>query len=204
MNRTNPPNSLEESRFFQRLRSARDRRDVDAAALETVVREVCSNVASVTTTVRDHFHAYTLHDMTHLWNVIGVMEELIPDEVWESEWEKPDDPLGPFQCALCLMAGLTHDLGMAPPDRLIERLELAENLDEPIPPDADRDFVAYRRHFASHEDDTRVIRSLLSKENTTDDEAKEAERRRQMIRAEYLRLTHSDDTISGRAPSPWP
>jgi hypothetical protein len=183
---------LEQSRFFKRLLAA-----PNSSELETTVRMVCENVAALTTTVSGHFHAYTLHDMRHLWNVIGIMEELIPEDVWATEWTKASDPLGPFQCALCLMAGLVHDLGMAPPAALIDKLKEVENVDNPIPEDADRDFVAYRRHFASCEDDVRAIRSLLEKEQTTTDDTAEVERRRQMIRTEYLRLTHSDDTVSG-------
>ena len=167
------------------------------SSLEATVKVVCSNVAAVTTRVVEHFGAYTLHDMTHLWNVVSVMEELIPDEVWETPWQQPSDPLGPFQCALCLMAALVHDLGMAPPDGLVKKLKAAENLDESIPADADKDFVAYRRHFASCEDDVRAIKTLLEKEKPTDADRDEATRRRQMIRTEYLRLTHSDDTIGG-------
>ena len=188
---------LHQSKFYQRLIAARDLPGVDVTALETTVKKVCEQVAAVTTRVSTYFHAYTLHDMSHLWNVIGIMEELIPDEVWETPWTKADDRIGPFQCALSLMAALVHDLGMAPPQDLTDKLELAEDLDQPIPSDADRDFVAYRRHYASSEDDVRTIRALLKKEGTTPAENTEVERRRQMIRTDYLRITHSDDTISG-------
>jgi len=129
---------------------------------------ICKNVDALTTTVSGHFHAYTLHDMTHLWNVIEIMEELIPEHIWETPWKEASDPLGPFQCALCLMAGLVHDIGMAPPAALIDKLKDVENLDNPIPEDADRDFVAYRRRFASCEDDVpvpggqKILRRLLA------------------------------------------
>ena len=138
-----------------------------------------------------------MHDMTHLWNVIGLMEELIPPEVWESPWKQPSDPLGPFQCLLCVMAGQVHDIGMAPPQALIDKLQEAEALSHATPADADKDFVAYRRHFASCEDDVRAIAALLEKSGTSLVENDEITRRRQMIRTEYLRLTHSDDTIGG-------
>jgi len=192
---------LEESKFYQRMVAARDLPGVDVNALETVVKLVCENVSDVTTRVTEHFGAYTLHDMTHLWNVIGIMEELIPHDVWKQPWKKPTAPLGPFQCALILMSALVHDLGMAPPEELTDKLELAEDLGQPIPNDADRDFVAYRRHYASREDDVRAIRSLRGKESTSESEKnadeKEILRRKQMIRTDYLRITHSDDTISG-------
>ncbi|MGZ0169195.1 MAG: HD domain-containing protein [Planctomycetales bacterium] len=125
---------LEESRFFQRRQAA-----ANSSELETTVRMVCKNIDALTTTVSGHFHAYTLHDMTHLWNVIGIMEELIPEQVWDTPWQEASDPLGPFQCALCLMAGLVHDIGMAPPAALIDKLKEVENLDNPIPKDADRE-----------------------------------------------------------------
>jgi len=80
---------LESSRFFQRLKAADAS---DKSSLETTVRMVLDNVASVTTTVRNHFHAYTLHDMTHLWNVVDIMEELIPEHVWDAPRSRPGRP----------------------------------------------------------------------------------------------------------------
>lgn len=192
---------LMKSRFYKRMIATRDLAGVDVLSLEAVVKLICENVAAVTTQVSTHFHAYTLHDMTHLWNVIGIMEELVPPTVWRRKWKKASDPLGPFQCALGLMAALVHDLGMAPPQQLTDKLEAAEDLDQPIPNDADRDFVSYRRHYASQEDDVRAIKYLRSKVNSTEAEKnadeKEILRRKQMIRTDYLRITHSDDTISG-------
>jgi hypothetical protein len=154
---------LEQYIFYQRLIAA-----PNSSELKTTVRMICKNVDALTTTVSGHFHAYTLHDMTHLWNVIEIMEELIPEHIWETPWKEASDPLGPFQCALCLMAGLVHDIGMAPPAALIDKLKDVENLDNPIPEDADRDFVAYRRRFASCEDDVpvpggqKILRRLLA------------------------------------------
>jgi len=177
-----------DSKFYQRLNQA------GSAELVTLVDKVWALVAALTTEVSRDFRAYTFHDMTHLGNVIGIMEELIPEDAWEKPWKKPNDPLGPMQCALCLLAALVHDLGMAPAQKLREKLAQAEDLDTPIPPDADREFIAYRRHYASQDDHVRAIRTMLA-EKSPDTAAIEA--RKHAIRTEYLRLTHADDTITG-------
>ena len=84
--------TLQTKKFYQRMIAARDLPGVDVTTLETAVKLVCDNVAAVTTRVSDYFHAYTLHDMTHLWNVIDIMEELIPDDVWDQPWQNASDP----------------------------------------------------------------------------------------------------------------
>ena len=51
---------------------------------------------------------YTLHNGTHLFNVLSIMEELLPGEALQQ--------LTPLECALCILAAFTHDLGMVMPD----------------------------------------------------------------------------------------
>lgn len=185
---------LSDSQFYNRLKNAKGAEGT--AELIHTVEKVWDLVSALTKEVSTDFRAYTLHDMTHLGNVIWIMEELIPKTVWEKEWESSNDPLGPMQCTLCLLAALVHDIGMAPSASLRAQLKIVEDLDHPIPDGADREFVAYRRHYASQEDEIRAIRAMREEEKP-DEEAILA--RVHAIRTEYLRLTHADDTISGNS-----
>lgn len=182
--------SQSQSLFYERIEKSSH---PTAKHLTTLIDKVWKQVADITKRVSDHFTAYTLHDMTHLGNVLYVMEELIPEEVWEKTWNDRTDPLGPMQCALCMLAALVHDLGMAPPDSLIAKLEAVEALDGILPDHADTEMVAYYRHYASQEDDVRAIAALRAEGGR---EAK-IQQLRKNIRTEYLRQTHASDAISG-------
>ena len=187
--------SLEESRFFQRLNACSKHPGV--SALITTVQKVWDLVDDVTKRVSQDFRDYTLHDMKHLGNVLWLMEQLVPPALWEKPWTA-GQPVGPFQCAVSILALLVHDLGMALPDDTRKKLLAVEDpertLAEAIEP-LDRDVIAYRRHFMAQEHDVRTMQTL--ERDKPDHYRDRVEHIRQQIRTEYLRQTHADDAIGG-------
>ena len=92
----------EKSKFFRRLEAHRTQ---GAAVLATAVVATVSDAKAISAYVVRFFPQYTLHSETHLWNVLGWMEELAQPAIEE---------LGPLDCALAIQAAFIHDLGMVP------------------------------------------------------------------------------------------
>ena len=67
--------------------------------------------------VARHMPLYTLHDATHIRNVVAWMAWLLEDVV---------EHLTPLEAALCLFAAHTHDLGMACGEPEFARLKKAK------------------------------------------------------------------------------
>lgn len=98
---------FDESRFWQRLEalSAESRRSQAKEAIEHLkasVRKVANRAAWINTQVCRYMPQYTLHEQRHFLNVLGIMDELVPDAVMNQ--------LTPLECALPILAAYTHDL----------------------------------------------------------------------------------------------
>jgi hypothetical protein len=179
--------SLNDSKFFQRLCACDD-----TAEYQALLKDLWSGVSATVTRICNEFGTYTLHDMTHIGNVIGLMEHFVPGDVWKKPWQKKDHPLGPQQCLLCLASALIHDLGMAPGEEVLEQLHNVEVDGWQPPPDASAEILGYHRHFHAQEEEVRLIR-MMEKEPSP--RTHEIEAKKQAIRTEYLRRTHTDDAF---------
>ncbi|MEE0027701.1 MAG: hypothetical protein U0J70_08925, partial [Atopobiaceae bacterium] len=82
------------------------------------VRKICEFGIGRAKTIRDTFPLYTLHDETHIRNVLGLMRELLGDHV--SQLTR-DEAATLILCACC------HDVGMSYKDQ--EKNDLLEDLD---------------------------------------------------------------------------
>lgn len=68
------------------------------------LEKLCNDALALMKTVRDSFPTYTLHDETHLNNVIFLMEELLGNKGLKQ--------LSVGECAMLLLAACYHDIGM--------------------------------------------------------------------------------------------
>ncbi len=85
---------LAQSRFMQRLAGTALQPNVAAFAIEA---------AHLLGTINTNMPLYTLHDERHILNVLGWMEWLAGDVI---------EQLSSIECALCILAAYSHDLGM--------------------------------------------------------------------------------------------
>lgn len=92
-------NNYKESRLWAKL-TKECKEPAEIAYLE----KLCDDALSLMKTVRDTFPTYTLHDETHLNNVIFLMEELLGN--------KGIKLLSTGECAMLLLAACYHDIGM--------------------------------------------------------------------------------------------
>lgn len=162
--------SLPESRLYQRISAATASATPENTALLASVTQVVEQATWISDQVVRHMPQYTLHQKTHLFNVLRLMEELIPDETLNQ--------LTPLECALCILAAFTHDLGMA-----ISHDEFLETFDEKSEHPNRTKYLRYRDGFS---EEVRQIERLRKEKNDLRAELLEGH-----IRAEFLRTTHS-------------
>lgn len=91
--------SYKESKIWKRLEIICD----DYRELGNIVK-MCDNAVILSRTVSDVFPDYTLHDETHICNVIYWMEQLLDDS--------GIGQLTSGECAILLLAACYHDIGM--------------------------------------------------------------------------------------------
>ncbi len=78
-------------------------RRIQDTGLKALVERVCTNAATLLGTVVASMPGFTLHDGRHILNIVAWMETLLGPAAAE---------ISEFDCALCLLAAYTHDLGM--------------------------------------------------------------------------------------------
>lgn len=69
------------------------------------VRSICQKAAELSQTIRDTFPLYTLHNETHINNVLYIMAELLGDE--------GVNDLSRDMTAMLILAAFCHDIGMS-------------------------------------------------------------------------------------------
>lgn len=75
-----------------------------SSRLEESIWKICEYGIDLSKTIRDMFQTYTLHDETHICNVMTKMLELLGD--YKNNLTKDE-------CALLVMAACCHDIGMS-------------------------------------------------------------------------------------------
>ena len=185
-----PLANYDASRFWKRLVAlGTDSRFYgDRTALETLrgnVRQVADHSGYILRQIVRFLPQYTLHDEDHILNVLGLMDALTPDEVM--------DRLTPLECALCILAAYTHDLGMALRDDEYRAITDPEGQT----PERQR-FLRFRDRYG---EEVRQVERLSKSDKPADRErAKHIESH---ILAEYIRVTHTDADATSTRINGW-
>jgi hypothetical protein len=175
--------SLDQSQFYLRLQSFTTQ---DAKQLQLDVLTVVNSAKSIATYVVRFLPQFTDHAEQHFFNVLSYMEFLAgPANIKE---------MGPLECGLAILAAFTHDLGMA---LSAEELNAMQNGGAQNDPKS----TAWRAYRDSHSLNDR-IRSLdrtLERDQRaqTGDEAMWRDGVLAQIRADYIRESHADETVTG-------
>ncbi|MEO5959734.1 MAG: hypothetical protein ABIZ49_09930, partial [Opitutaceae bacterium] len=157
-----------DSVFWRRIEES------DDATLKVGIGGMVDDAKALAQLVIKELPLFTLHDETHLDNVLYWMEQLVSDEGLEE--------LGPVGCAVCLLLAYTHDLGLVPEPGWSERLKDENN------PDA----IRFRQWATQRHAD---LLDLLERCRATNDPAqrKRAEWIEGFLRVDFLRDTHADE-----------
>ncbi len=98
------PTCFSTSLFCQRLKELSDC-NIRLQNLRTATESLVSQSEAISGQIVRHLPQFTLHDRTHLWNVLGFMEELAGGSERISNLAAGD-------CAMAVWAVFIHDLGM--------------------------------------------------------------------------------------------
>lgn len=154
---------LKDSLFYQRL---------GGSGIQDFVEVFARKAAALLGRTSQYMPLYTLHDETHILNVLAWMEWLAGDAV---------EDLSPLECALCVMAAYAHDLGMTLTSK--EHRELLSDGDS-------EERLKYRDFIDGFVDEKYEIERLRNSSDAQDNYAGtllEAH-----LLTEFLRRTHSD------------
>ncbi len=170
----------EESKLFQQLKNAPTDNPTARDQLVGNVRWVVDHAQIISDQTVRRLPQYTLHQGTHLFNVLAIMEELLPDETLQQ--------LSPLECALCILAAFTHDLGMVMTDEEVRKYQETQDTAE------NREWL---RHRDAYPEELRQIERW--KKIRDSDPARETEAKRRVdyleghILAEFIRKRHAAD-----------
>ncbi len=170
--------ALDESKLFQQLNKAPTDDPTARGLLAGNVRWVVDHAQIISDQIIRRLPQYTLHQGAHLFNVLAIMEELLPDETLQQ--------MTPLECALCILAAFTHDLGMVMTDEEVQKYQEARDTAE---------CREWLRHCDAYPEELRQIERW--KKIRDSDPAREAEARRRIsyleghLLAEFIRKRHA-------------
>ncbi|MCH5345231.1 MAG: ATP-binding protein [Acetatifactor sp.] len=97
--------SIKEHELWQlMLQKIKQEDESISSRLEESIWKICEYGIDLSKTIRDTFQTYTLHDETHICNVMTKMLEILGD--YKTDLTKDE-------CALLVMAACCHDIGMS-------------------------------------------------------------------------------------------
>ncbi|MCP5451175.1 MAG: hypothetical protein H6972_11660 [Gammaproteobacteria bacterium] len=170
---------LDESKLFKQLKQAQTDNLTARDQLAGNVRWVVENAQIISDQIVRRLPQYTLHNGTHLFNVLSIMEELLPDETLQQ--------LTPLECALCILAAFTHDLGMVMLDDEVQKYQ--EKNDTP-------EHQEWLRHCDAYPEERRQVERWKTIRDCESARADEANRRISYLEghllAEFIRKRHAD------------
>ncbi len=174
-----PVTSFEESAFCQRLK-ALSGGNPSLEHLVTATRELVGMAESISSRVREFLPQFTLHDHTHLWNVLGTMEHLA------GGWEAIND-LDAGDCLVAVWVAFIHDLGLVldqEEERIIKYCDAADLEAAASDPEieAKKEAIDWRAYREGHS-------MWHSVHRETDSTVRE--RKLGAIRADYVRESHA-------------
>ena len=170
---------LDESKLFDQLNKAETNDATARHQLAGNVRWVVDHAQIISDQIVRRLPQYTLHNGTHLFNVLSIMEELLP--------EKSLRQLTPLECALCILAAFTHDLGMVMLDEDVKKYQETTGTPEN---------QEWRRHCDAYPEELRKIERWKKIRDYEPARMSEASRRISYLEghllAEFIRKRHVD------------
>lgn len=103
--------NIVDSKIYKRLLKLAEN-DSEIRSLLTIVESGVSYAETRAKTIIRYMDEYTLHDETHLYRVLSLMEKIIPDTTLNN--------LQALELSLLILSAFFHDLGMSPKEREIK------------------------------------------------------------------------------------
>ena len=121
--------SFEDSQFCRRLQQLANASgsSTELQNLHTATQRLVGHADAISNQIVRHLPQFTLHNGTHLWNVLSFMEEL-------AGGSKEIEKLGAGDCAMAIWAAFIHDLGMVLEAGELAALDAADHFDATATP----------------------------------------------------------------------
>ncbi len=182
--------SSDRSQFFRRLENlASQSASTSLKNLANATKRLLENATAISQQIVRYLPQFTLHNETHLWNVLSFMEEL-------AGGEKGIQKLDAGDCAMAIWAAFIHDLGMVLEAGELAALDVADNYDQfksdgdgngPVVPNqkpSDERAEAWRAYRDGHEHWAAIRKAPDEPRNRM---------RLGIIRAAFIRDSHARD-----------
>jgi molecular chaperone HtpG len=154
----------------------------EQALLQVALVDLLDGSSALSKRVAGALPRFTLHDTTHLANVLYWMDRFVTPQGLAA--------LGPVGCGLCLLLAYAHDLGMVPPPDWEEKLARA---------DSPEGLSLARFTSERHPDLADMLERALPDESEPRARAERVRALiRDFIRTDYLRVTHAAEGEDSR------
>lgn len=169
---------LNSNNIYQRLNELLNFEDDSVKAdVIKIINDAGNDAISKLKTVIKNMPEFTLHDDVHIFNVLNIMEMLIPP--------KTLDKLSIPELMLLILTAFFHDIGMAPGEEYLQSWKGEKNLSE-------SEFVRteynrYQKFRSSHNRRIEEIQRLHDENNHAVAQVLE-----EYLITEYIRLTHAE------------
>lgn len=142
-----------------------------------IINDAGNDAISKLKTVIKNMPEYTLHDDVHIYNVLHIMDMLIP--------QKTLDKLSIPELMLLILTAFFHDIGMAPGEEYLQTWKGENNLSESE--FVKTEYNRYRKFRSSHGRKIEEIQRLHDENNHAVAQILE-----DYLITEYIRLTHAE------------
>lgn len=149
--------------------------DVSAHTL-SIVNRIVSESCQLSKMIIKYMPEYTLHDETHLFRVLLIMERLIPEQTLNK--------LSVPELMMLILVAFLHDIGMAPSDEMLISWKKLWKIDEPT----EIQISEYNKFIRFRDTYTHKIQEIYRLRSN--EEHKKADLVEDYIISEYIRKTH--------------
>ncbi|MEG1567774.1 MAG: ATP-binding protein [Bacteroidales bacterium] len=132
-----------------------------------------------TKTVIKHMGEFTLHDNSHLFRVLYLMEKILPENTIKN--------LSSPELMLLILSSFFHDIGMAPCEKQVQTWKKIWDNDPQVEIDEQADYDEFKRFYLVHPEQQDIILQLVSTGNHS-----QADTIKSYLITEFIRKSHSD------------
>lgn len=172
-------NELNRSKIYKLLKEkCKHKNDKIESSVINLINNVVENSCEKSKTIIKYMSEYTLHDETHLFRVLFIMERLIPSDTLQS--------LSIPELMMLILTAFLHDIGMAPEESEIRAWKEDWNSEKPTIEELN-EYNKYNRFRNTY---PHKIAEIIKLKNS--EEYQKATLVEDYIISEYIRNTHTE------------
>lgn len=167
---------LQKSAIYTELKQKCSEKDAEVIAL---VDSGVEYAILRTKTIIKHMGEFTLHDSSHQFRVLYLMEKLVPESTIKN--------LSVPELMLLILSAFFHDIGMAPSEKQVLTWKKIWDTDPKLEVDEQADYDEFKRFYLARPDQQEIIQQLISAGNSS-----QVDTIKSYLITEFIRKLHSD------------